>query len=309
MDVTIRAGSLALIVGLSWIIPAIADGPPRSMPAPAAGPVELPSQWSFRFTVYGWLPWFNGDAAVRGRKLDVDATPSQLLGHLDWSSIPAWMSYAEARRGPLSLFNDIVYAKVTDAGHFARIANRQFLTAGVSGAVDVDATLAIIEAGAAYQVWSAPGTVLPGTSALDVVAGARYWHQEVDLSVALGGALTLNGPLGIGDLTRSRDRLVARSGSVDWVDPFVGLRFRQQLMPGHELMLRGDVGGFGVGSDFTWQVIATYDFQMCTCSGYVVDGYLGYRALSVDYEQGSGNNKYVYDVLQHGPVLGVTVRF
>ena len=42
-----------------------------------------------------------------------------------------------------------------------------------------------------------------------------------------------------------------RSGSVDWVDPFVGARLRQLLAPGQNLTLRGDVGGFDVGSDFT----------------------------------------------------------
>jgi hypothetical protein len=42
---------------------------------------------------------------------------------------------------------------------------------------------------------------------------------------------------------------------------------------------------------------------------YVLDGYLGYRALYVDYSQGSGSTKYEYDVLQQGPVVGATLRF
>jgi hypothetical protein len=29
----------------------------------------------------------------------------------------------------------------------------------------------------------------------------------------------------------------------------------------------------------------------------------------VDYEQGSGRTKYEYDVLQHGPLTGLTVAF
>jgi hypothetical protein len=35
----------------------------------------------------------------------------------------------------------------------------------------------------------------------------------------------------------------------------------------------------------------------------------GYRALSVDYESGSGNSKFVRDVTMHGPAVGVTFRF
>jgi len=56
-------------------------------------------------------------------------------------------------------------------------------------------------------------------------------------------------------------------------------------------------------------VIATYDFQLCFTDGYTIDGYLGYRALSVDYSHGSGTSRYEFDAVQHGPVLGAKVRF
>jgi hypothetical protein len=105
------------------------------------------------------------------------------------------------------------------------------------------------------------------------------------------------------------NRVIAKSGSVDWVDPFIGARLRQEMAPGQNLTLRGDVGGFDVGSDFSWQVIATYDFQLCVTDRYVIDGYLGYRALSVDYSEGSGVNRYEFDAIQQGPVMGATVRF
>jgi hypothetical protein len=81
------------------------------------------------------------------------------------------------------------------------------------------------------------------------------------------------------------------------------------MAPGQNLAVRGDVGGFDVGSQFSWQVIATYDFRLCATDRYAIDGYLGYRALSVDYSEGSGANRYEYDAVQHGPVMGATVRF
>lgn len=104
-------------------------------------------------------------------------------------------------------------------------------------------------------------------------------------------------------------RATERSGSVDWVDPFVGMRLRNQLGPNEELMIRADFGGFGAGSDFSWQVLATYNWQMCVLGGHVLDGYVGYRALSVDYSQGSGTSRYEYDDLQQGPVIGSTLHF
>jgi hypothetical protein len=222
-----------------------------------------------------------------------------VLDALDWSGIPAWFSYAEARNGRVTLFNDIAYAKLSGSGDFAKTGPLGAAT--LSGNVSADYEQAIIEVGAAYEIWS--GTHAGwGPSAFDVLAGGRYWHQDTTVSADV----SLNGNLGL-DLEPGR--VFARSGSVDWVDPFIGARLRQQLAPGQNLTLRGDVGGFDVGSEFSWQVIATYDFEMCVSDNYVIDGYLGYRALSVDYSQGSGTNRYEIDALQQGPVVGATLRF
>jgi hypothetical protein len=74
-------------------------------------------------------------------------------------------------------------------------------------------------------------------------------------------------------------------------------------------MLRGDFGGFGVGSEFSWSALAAYSFVVAAQDGVTYSGILGYRVLDVDYEQGSGRTKYEYDVLQHGPVSGLTIGF
>jgi len=50
---------------------------------------------------------------------------------------------------------------------------------------------------------------------------------------------------------------IAKSGSVDWADPFIGARLQHQPTPGQAITLRGDVGGFGAGSQFSWQAIGT----------------------------------------------------
>lgn len=246
-------------------------------------PAAAISPWSFTFTAYGWVPWLSGNTTIKGRTFDVQVDPIEMLEHLNWSTLPAWMSYGEARNGPIGLFNDIVYANVTGSKDFARLPSS---SAGVS----VDYEQAIVEFGGTYQVWSGANPALAGSAALDLLAGGRYWHQEVNATIKLLAEFD-------------------RSGSVDWVDPFVGARLRQQIAPGESLVLRGDVGGFGAGSDFSWQVLATYNWQMCTMDGHLIDGYLGYRALSVDYSQGSGNTEYKYDVLMQGPVVGATLHF
>jgi len=66
--------------------------------------------------------------------------------------VPAWMSHAEARRGPLSLFNDIVWGDVTGSGGFSRTFHGRRAAATFGADIDVDYSLAIVEAGGAYTV-------------------------------------------------------------------------------------------------------------------------------------------------------------
>jgi hypothetical protein len=136
-----------------------------------------------------------------------------------------------------------------------------------------------------------------------VLSGARYWYQEADLS--LDAARTLD----IGDLEIAGSRAFARSGSIDWLDPVIGARVRYAVAPGHELFLRGDIGGFGIGSEFSWQAIGGYSFDFALYQDVTFSGVIGYRALSVDYAQGSGRSGYEFDMLQHGPILGVSMRW
>ena len=178
--------------------------------------------WTFSFTTYAWTPWISGDLTIKGRSFDVDVTAGQVLDALDWSGIPAWFSYAEARNGRLVLFNDIAYAKLAGSKSFAKTGPLGIAT--LSGNVEADYEQAIVEVGAAYEIWSGNHSGL-GASALDVLAGGRYWHQDATLSA---NAL-LNVGVPPAGLDFEGGRVIARSGSVDWVDPFIGARLRQQI--------------------------------------------------------------------------------
>ena len=69
--------------------------------------------------------------------------------------------------------------------------------------------------------------------------------------------------------------------------------------------LRADVGGFGIGSDFTWQGQADvgYRFSKLFQLG------LGYRFIGIDYENGEGSDRFKYDVDTYGPVLRFGFHF
>ncbi|WP_052699374.1 hypothetical protein [Hyphomicrobium sp. 99] len=280
-------------IGLTYIALAVVFSTPPVLGADLGGKDTGPSpaigEWTFVFTTYGWIPWLSGNMAIKGRSFDVQADPSAILGHLDWSTVPAWMSYAEARNGPIGLFNDVVYANISGSKDFARELPGNL--PALAGGVSINFEEVIVEFGGAYQVWSGTNPVTAHSAAIDLVAGGRYWHQDVEASAVLA---RFN---------------VDRSGSVDWVDPFVGARLRQDLGQGDSLVIRADAGGFGAGSEASWEVLATYNWQLPVMCGFLLDGYVGYRALSVDYSQGSGNTEYKYDVLMQGPVIGTTLHF
>jgi hypothetical protein len=270
-------------------------------PAPLAAPnIDAPlvmsPAWSFTFVPYGWLTSLDGTQTVRGRSVKVDASFIDIVEKSD--SLIALMGAFEARNGPLALYNDLVWTKIGIEG--SNIRSRS-LAPGVTGTLgtttSLDFQMAIVEVGAAYEV------LRSGPLAIDVLGGARYWYQEADLSLDIAGVI------GQEDLVVAGSRAIARSGSVDWLDPVIGARVRYAVAPGHELFLRGDIGGFGVGSDFSWQAIGGYGFEFGTYHGIAFSGVIGYRALYVDYTQGEGQRRYEFDAIQHGPILGISARF
>lgn len=128
-----------------------------------------------------------------------------------------------------------------------------------------------------------------GRQAVDAIVGLRYLSQD----------------FGIGGLPSPPAPTSTVAASEDWVDPLIGARWSAQLGDKWTLSLRGDIGGFGVGSDFTWQAIAIIDFQ--PWKHVSIDG--GLRALGVDYESGSGADRFKYDATTWGPVLGFSLKW
>ena len=69
------------------------------------------------------------------------------------------------------------------------------------------------------------------------------------------------------------------------------------------------MGGFGIGSRISAEAQLAYGVEFGNAIGVSWAGILGYRALYVDYTQGSGSSFFEMNLLQHGPLLGVRGRF
>src|SRR4051794_1573490 len=286
---------------------------PLSAARSADYPVELaapPPSWSVAFTPYAWATSLKGSQTIRGRTVDVNETFIDIVQDTigKGGQLFAAMGHAEARFGPFAFFGDAIWEQmgIKGGGVVARSVTPD-ITAGLAATGDIKVKMAIAEAGGAYEVarFGLPfGSVITVPAAFDVLAGARYWYQQGDVTFDVRATVEIADLVLLG-----RNRAVAKSGSVDWTDPFVGARIRLAVGPGQELFARGDVGGFGVGSKFSWQAVAGYTFDFAVWNGITFSGLLGYKALYVDYDQGEGRRRYEFDMLQHGPVLGLLMRF
>lgn len=131
----------------------------------------------------------------------------------------------------------------------------------------------------AAMVEGGVGVALDEENQWSVLLGLRYVDVDYDVSVG-----TLTG-----------------SAGADWYDPWVGARAHLPFDETWAIRLRGDVGGFGVGTEFSWQAIAL----LAVAVGTQVAIDVGYRAIGIDYE-GSGLD---YEVVFHGPIVGLAVSF
>ncbi len=295
---------LGCVVGYS--APLRAADMPVKAPPPAPPPAASP--WTIDITPYAWMPSLSGSSTIKGYKTDVDAT---FFGDLIHREIPkqlfGLMTAFEARKDRFAILGDFTYLLVGASKSGLRSESLDTrLTLDASANFETTIKMVITELAGAYELarWGSPAA---STTAIDVYAGGRLWWQQAEASLNVSAALVASLPRE--SYTWDGSRAVAKSPDVTWVDPLVGLRLRHQFTPGHELLLSGDIGGFGVGSELSWQAVGAYRFAFAKGYGAVWSGMLGYRALYADYSKGSGSTLYQFDMLQHGPVVGISARF
>ncbi len=141
---------------------------------------------------------------------------------------------------------------------------------------DVDLKQWIVDATGRYEV----------DKGLELLAGARFVDIDVEAK--------LNLPVPTSDI----------KGDESWVDPIFGAEYRGSFHDKWPYLLHGDIGGFGVSSDLTWQLAGYVGYQ--PSERWIFYG--GYRHLKIDYES-DGSNKFFYDIAISGPLLGIGFNF
>ncbi len=225
-------------------------------------------RWEHTFAAYVVGASIDGKAGVGSATADVDVGFDDILDNLEFGAMAAY----RADRGKWAVVADLIYMsleqKKDGLGPFG----------GTRATVEADQLM--FELDGSYGI----------TERLDVYGGLRYWNLDSDLDVVGGG------PLG---------QTLSASDTEDWVDPLVGLRYAMPLGERWALVARGDVGGFGIGSDFAWHATVFASWQVSE-HGSVL---LGFRYLDVDYDDGSGSGRFLWDVSEGGPAAGFAWRF
>jgi opacity protein-like surface antigen len=243
------------------------------MPVYAADSGE--DRWQVEFTPYLFASGLHGSTGTQQVTADVNTAFSDIVKNLD----KGFMGTLEVRRDRWGFILDGLYFKLKDQG--ARSWEGPAGIGSATGDLDVTTTMQMYQLSAAYR--------LGGGVATDLIVAGRYTQLDTDLNlVTTTGGLLPGG-------TRSL------SASQSWWDPVIGVRVILPFAEHWSAMLYGDIGGFGVGSDITYQAIAGVNWQFSEH----FSAKLGYRYLYQDYD----NNGFVWKMAAYGPYIGVGIRF
>lgn len=242
-----------------------------ALPAAWAAPLAAQEQpddgqadedWSGQVTVYGWGAGVGGDFRPFAGGPVLSFEKS--LGEVLEDLDAAVFATALARKGDLVLLTDFTYTASSKDG---------LVPPGIPAAGEVSIRSVSLLAGKRFAASDA--------TSIDLLAGARAWSLDGEVDVPLAG--------------------IALAPEESFVDPVAAVRINSQLAPRLSLLAYGDVGGFGIGSDLTWQGVATLNYR----AGQSVYLSAGYRHLWLDRQSGGAS----FEGSLSGPLAGITLTF
>jgi hypothetical protein len=234
-------------------------------PPPAAAQSPAGDTWKVTIEPYILGASMGGTTAVRGEEVTVDMSASDIFSNLQFGA----MGIVVARKGDWGFGGDAIWMALGANGTTPG-------PVGVTGSADMSQ--------GAFAFYGLR-RLAPYA---DLFFGGRINYLSANLRI--------NGPLNV----RSVD------GSKTWFDPIVGLQLKTPDTGSRwHAQVYTEIGGFGAGSTFTWQVFPTFGVNLAKW----VSLDFGYRWLDIDYSSGEDETLFKWDVLTQGPVLGFGFRF
>ena len=236
-----------------------------------------PEAWHNRIAVYLWMAGLDGTTGNRLREGEIDASFSDILDNFE----AGFMLDYRGMKGRWGVGLDLIYLNISPSPSVTGPNPAPIGPRTVSAQGDVDVKQWIVDFTGRYEI----------RTGLELLAGGRYVNLDVDADVSLPGP--------------QQNRLKISDGE-SWVDPIIGAEYRGRFPNSDKwrYVLHGDIGGFGISSDLTWQLYGYVGYQ--PTNEWTIYG--GYRHMKIDYE---ANNRasFFYDMAIAGPVLGVAYSF
>ncbi|MTH99571.1 hypothetical protein E1297_26585 [Roseibium sp. RKSG952] len=243
-----------------------------SVELPVQAPAEPGKTWQFIFAPYLLAPSIDGTAQVgRLPNTDLNVSPGTIFENLQFGAMAHFEVLYDNRWGATL---DVAYMNLGSGTTFPT----------VGGSVKSGVKQLVTEAFLGYRLWQ------QSRNWAEAYAGVRWWHNDLEVTAAIPG------------ISFSRDILE------NWVDPVIGLRGQYFFTPAWSVYGSGNVGGFGLVSDFTWGAQGGFGYHFS--DRYAL--HLQYKATGVDYDNDNdktGQGAFSYDTVTHGPMLGFAVRF
>jgi hypothetical protein len=194
----------------------------------------------------------------------------------------------EARKGHWGLWGNTIYANLGSSK-----------VSAPRGLTNIDPTVNALWQGlggfyrlGTWDLADAPGKKKPFLT-VDTYFGARYTY--------LGLKLDFDGVF--------QNRVNDVDPDKSWVEPLLGARTIWDLSERWTATLAGDIGGVAFGSDFAWDAFGLIGYRFDLFGEKNAKAFAGYRALSQDYTDGSGRDKFQWDVTLYGPIVGLVIGF
>ncbi len=232
---------------------------------------RVASAWEFVVAPYFVAANITGTSQIgRLPGTDLDVGTNTILENLHFGGMIRLEALYRQRFGA---FIDVAYMKLGAATD----------TPLTGGRVRIGARQLIAEGMLTYRLFQNQQTWV------EAYAGTRYW--DITLDINANGTVAGNFVQDWGD---------------EWWDPVIGARFLHQFNDRWSVNFRGDVGGFGVGSEFSWNLQGGVGYHFNDTWSV----HAQYKGLGVNYENGkSGSASFAYDTITHGPLVGVRARF
>lgn len=221
-------------------------------------------KWNFLIEPYLMFPTMSGESGIRELPLiHVDANASEIFSQLKFGA----MLNLEARTKNWTIGSDFVYMKLSQDISTSTLIN--------SGEIELK-----------QMIWELSGLyhVLPF---LEAGIGLRMNN------ISMAGEINRNA---VGGGTAE---LVNAENSEFWIDPVIIARLSKTINDTWQFQFRGDIGGFGIGSEPTWQLQGYVGYRFSK----LFQTTLGYRIIAMDYDKGTGAARFRYDMNTSGPLL------